>query len=172
MKGFHGRKFEQFRGRRGWHHRHRHRRRGWRGGRRRFRDWKRRENNHGRGLRHRWRWRGRCQRSHLLLQIFGGDLVERTRRHLGGGNAQLLGFGEHELALQSESLGDVVNADGHECFRLRTIRQHQQTRGPSVHRKTIWLCCGDGGSPSSLLNPGGVNNCGGLGTDLRNRRQI
>ena len=59
---------------------------------------------------------GRCrlgQREQLLLQELGGDLVQRTGWHFGGGDAQLLGPDENELALEVELLGDFVNANGH-----------------------------------------------------------
>ncbi len=61
-------------------------------------------------------WCGRCrlgQREQLLLQKLGSDLVQRTGRHFGGGDAQLLGPDENEFALEVELLGDFVNANGH-----------------------------------------------------------
>src|SRR5208282_2291932 len=49
----------------------------------------------------------------LLFEEFGADLIERTGRDPGGGNAQRLGFGENRLVLQAKLLRDVVNANGH-----------------------------------------------------------
>jgi hypothetical protein len=56
---------------------------------------------------------GLCERQQLLFEVFGGDLVQGTGRHLGGGDSHFLRPCENELALEVELLGDVVNADGH-----------------------------------------------------------
>lgn len=53
------------------------------------------------------------ERQQLLFEVFGGDLVQGTGRHLGGGDSHFLRPGENEFALEVELLGDVVNADGH-----------------------------------------------------------
>jgi hypothetical protein len=37
----------------------------------------------------------------LLLEVFGGDFIERTGGNLSAGNAQSLGFGENFFVLQA-----------------------------------------------------------------------
>jgi len=49
----------------------------------------------------------------FILEILGGDLVERAAGNLGGGNAHLLGFPENFFVLQAKFLCDIVNANGH-----------------------------------------------------------
>jgi len=52
----------------------------------------------------------------LLLQIFRGDFIERTRRDLGPGDAQFPGLDKDVLAFDSKFLRDVVNTNGHKYF--------------------------------------------------------
>jgi len=52
-------------------------------------------------------------REQVIFEVLGGDLIERTGRDLGGGNAQRLGFGDNFLVLQAKFLRDVVNPNGH-----------------------------------------------------------
>jgi hypothetical protein len=56
---------------------------------------------------------GGPRRRQIHLQILGSNLVERAGSHLGVRDAQLLGLGEHYLALHAEFSGDVVDANGH-----------------------------------------------------------
>jgi hypothetical protein len=53
------------------------------------------------------------QEKELFLEIFGGDLIQRARRHASGSNAQLLGLGKNFFVLQAEFLRNVVNTNGH-----------------------------------------------------------
>ena len=38
----------------------------------------------------------------FVFEVLGGDLVERARRHLGGGNVQRFGLGQDNLVIQAE----------------------------------------------------------------------
>ncbi len=49
----------------------------------------------------------------FLFQIFAGDFIERAGRHPGIGDAESIGLGQHFFALDTQFLGDVVNAYGH-----------------------------------------------------------
>jgi hypothetical protein len=49
----------------------------------------------------------------MALKIFGGNFVARAGGDASGGNAQLLGFRQDFLVLDSELLCDVVNTNGH-----------------------------------------------------------
>jgi hypothetical protein len=49
----------------------------------------------------------------LLLQVRRGDLVQRTGRHPGAGDAQFFCLGKHFLAFDPQFLGDIVNPNGH-----------------------------------------------------------
>ena len=55
-----------------------------------------------------------CHRQQLLSQVFGGDLVERTRRDLCRGDAKLLRLLEHKSALKVQVFGDFINSNGHD----------------------------------------------------------
>jgi hypothetical protein len=38
----------------------------------------------------------------LLFEVFGGDFIQRTRRHFGGGKAQRFGLVENLFVLQAQ----------------------------------------------------------------------
>jgi hypothetical protein len=38
----------------------------------------------------------------LILEVFGGDFIQRTRGDPRGGNAQFLGLGQNFFVLQAE----------------------------------------------------------------------
>ena len=59
---------------------------------------------------------GGLHAAELFFEKFSGDLVQRAGRDFGGGNAQFLGLREHILALEAESLGNIVNTNGHISF--------------------------------------------------------
>src|SRR5204862_6825134 len=52
-------------------------------------------------------------RQQLLLEILGGDLIERTGWNFGRRDAQLLGLDNDFLALDSELFGNIVDTNGH-----------------------------------------------------------
>ena len=54
----------------------------------------------------------------FLFKPFGADFIKRTRRNLGGSNAQFLGLRENLFVLQTKLLRNVVNTNGHIFFPL------------------------------------------------------
>ena len=56
---------------------------------------------------------GDPRRAEVALKIFGGDFVQRARGNASGSNAQLLGFRQDFLVLDSQLLCYVVNTNGH-----------------------------------------------------------
>jgi hypothetical protein len=51
--------------------------------------------------------------ANLFFEVFRGDFIQRTGRHLGCGNAQFLGLGKNLFVLQTQLLRNVVNTNGH-----------------------------------------------------------
>src|SRR5262245_4055103 len=71
----------------------------------------------------------------MIFKILGGDLVQRARRHLRGGNAQFFGFGENFLALDSKLLRYVVNTNGH----INLFRDGWTTTSSWAHATEIFV---------------------------------
>jgi hypothetical protein len=64
----------------------------------------------------------------LLLEVFGGDLIQRTGGHARGRNAQFLGLGKNLLVLHAELLRNVVDTNGHIYLRACIAEQLSSAR--------------------------------------------
>jgi hypothetical protein len=58
----------------------------------------------------------------FFFEKFSGDLIEGARRHLRGGNAQVLGSGQHGSVVQAQLFCYLVYANGHTAFLLKFDR--------------------------------------------------
>lgn len=140
-----------------------------------------------RWLRRRSRRRGRtaggCRRhwEKLFTQVLGGDFVEGARRHLGSGNAKLLGLDQHSLAVEVQILGNFVNANGHSFVTTKFDRPAPVPWGAGQRGDLKETDSLENQTPARLprlpgsalaafhLQTGCFQNCGGGVTDLRCR---
>ena len=95
-------------GRRNFHHRF-----GWRW-------WRRRRRSYFRSRRRGRNGRGRMDFAEFVFEELTGDLVERTRRHLGVSDAQFFRLRENFFVLDPKSFRYFVNTNGH-IKRLRSV---------------------------------------------------